>query len=100
EGDAQQPGAVSAMYTTVQTLRVQDGGVFYPEVLADRLNGVVSGGTLLGRVVNPFTLKELQTVSAPFAETILLSVRGAFSHLHPGDEAYVVADASSRTALL
>lgn len=100
DGAPRRPATAPALLTKVERLRLKDGGMFYPEVSADRLAGTVAGGTVLGRVVNPFTLKELQTVVAPFANTVLLALRGGYSHVEPGDDAFIVADAGSRAALL
>lgn len=78
-------------------IRTKHGGMFYPEVGADLLGTSVVGGTVLGRVVHSQTLREIETITAPYERTRLLSVRALFSAVHPGEIAYLVGDQSAVT---
>ncbi|MCL5951043.1 MAG: succinylglutamate desuccinylase/aspartoacylase family protein [Chloroflexi bacterium] len=69
------------------------GGVLYPEVGLDQLGKVVSGGTLLGRILSPYTFEEMEIFKAPFARNYMILVRGAITRVNPGDFVYMCANA-------
>lgn len=73
-------------------IRPKTGGVLYPEVFLDQLGQVVAGGTVLGRVVSPYTFEELEVISAPFEKNLMILLRGAITRVNPGDYAYMVAN--------
>ena len=80
-----------------RVVRTKHGGMFYPEVELDALGSTVPAGQVLGRVVHPLTLQELEVVEAPYERTRLLMLRGLFSTVHPGDVAYIVGNEGSAT---
>lgn len=79
----------------VAHVRPRTGGLFYPEVGFAALSTVQSGETVLGRVISPYTLSELEVLRGPFAENLLMAVRGRVSKVHPGDPAYIVGNAAT-----
>ena len=83
------------LFSATSMLRTKSGGMFYSEVAPRALNSTVSRGTVLGRIVHSQTLKELEIITAPFEETYLLMLRGAYGKVHPGELAFVVADRQS-----
>lgn len=70
----------------------RQGGILLSELSPDRLGETVPGGTVLGRVINPHTFDELETVTAPFKESILVLTRPSYTNVQPGDYGYMVAD--------
>ena len=76
-------------------IRPKTGGVLYPEVTLDQLGDVVPGGTVLGRVVSPYTFDELEVITVPFDENFMILLRGAITRVNPGDYAFMVANANA-----
>lgn len=66
----------------------------------ERLGEQIPGGTVLGRVVSPYTFEELEVIRAPFESTLLVLTRPAYSNVAPGDYGFMVADAASATSAL
>jgi hypothetical protein len=67
------------------------GGVLYPEVGLDKLGQVVPGGTVLGRIISPYTFEEMQVIRAPFEKSMMVLLRGAIARVNPGDYGYMCA---------
>lgn len=81
--------------STLVTVRPHHGGLLYPEVTLDQLTREVPGGTVLGRVVSPFTFETLETIKAPFERSILVLLREHVTKVEAGDYGFMVADADS-----
>jgi predicted deacylase len=77
------------------TIRTRAGGVFYPEIGLDQMCKVVPGGTVLGRVISPYTFEELEVIRAPFNESLIFLLFGAIARIHSGETAYMIADAET-----
>jgi predicted deacylase len=77
-------------------LRPSHGGLLISEKGFDDLGTVVPKGELLGTVISPYTFKELDRLTAPFNETLLLAtvLIRPFLKVYPGDYAFIVADMS------
>ena len=59
----------------------------------------VAGGTLLGRVVSPYTFETLEEIRAPYDRGVMILLRGAMMRVQPGDYGYMVANlATARPA--
>jgi len=71
-------------------LRPHVGGLWVPEVGRETLGQTVPGGTVLARVVSPYTFEELEVLHAPYPTTGLLMVRDRMSKVQPGDYAYIL----------
>lgn len=80
-------------------IRPRNGGLFLPELQPHALNTVVRGGSVLGRVVDPVRLEEIEVITAPYAETVILQARHTISRVHPGDYAYIVANRANARRL-
>lgn len=74
------------------TIRPNTGGVLYPEVGLDHLGKVVPGGSVLGRVISPYTFDELEVLEAPFERSLLVLVRATPTRVNPGDYAFMAAN--------
>ena len=78
-----------------RTVRPAHGGTFIPEVGLEVLGKTVPEGTLLGRVVSPYTFEELHRLVAPYPKTEVIQVRNRVSKVHPGEYAFIVGDGDS-----
>ncbi|MBI3998657.1 MAG: succinylglutamate desuccinylase/aspartoacylase family protein [Armatimonadetes bacterium] len=78
--------------TEVTTLRPGHGGLLYSELGADGMAREVPGGTLLGRVVSPYTFETLQELRAPYARSVVLLLRSGVTAVNPGDYAYMLGN--------
>jgi predicted deacylase len=94
DGDVVRPPS-QTIVTEMAVVRPRFGGVLYPEIGLDQLGKEVAGGTLLGRVVSPYTFDTLEEIRAPFNRGIMILLRGAMMRVNPGDYAYMVANAES-----
>lgn len=83
------------LFSTLETLRPQMGGMFYPEIRVDRLGGVVAAGELLGRVVSPVDYSTLEEFRCPFDEGRVVLLRPAIARINPGEFAYMIGDVAS-----
>ena len=73
-------------------LRVDHGGLFLPSLPIDRLNQPVAGGTVLGRVVDPYTLEPLQTLLAPWERGVLMMHKAGIAMVEAGLWVFNVGD--------
>lgn len=80
---------------TLVKVSPRNGGILLSEITPERLGETVPGGTVLGRVINPHTFDELEVITAPFDETIMVLTRPSYTNVLPGDYGYMVADAAS-----
>jgi predicted deacylase len=76
-------------------VRHKEGGLFLPAVDYRGLGQTVPKGTLVGRVISPYTFEVLEEIRAPFDPTVLIMVREMFSRVYPGDYAFIFGDGSS-----
>ena len=81
--------------TTLTVVRPRLGGLLQAEVGADRLGEIIPAGTVLGRVVDPYTFDELQVLSAPYDPTYLVLSRSPVTQVSPGDYGFMVADGAT-----
>lgn len=94
------PGEVqtTAGQRIISDLRVlgpRQGGILLSDFTPDRLGEEIAGGTVLGRVVSPYTFEELEVLTAPFDSTLLVLTRPAYTNVAPGDYGFMVADAAT-----
>jgi predicted deacylase len=94
DGEVVRP-ARQTIVTEMAVIRPRVGGVLYPEIGLDQLGHEVAGGTLLGRVVSPYTFETLEEIRAPFDRGYMILLRGAMMRVNPGDYGYMVANAES-----
>ncbi|HZV51045.1 MAG TPA: succinylglutamate desuccinylase/aspartoacylase family protein [Candidatus Dormibacteraeota bacterium] len=76
----------------IRILRPHHGGMMLSEIGVERLGQAVPVGTLLGRVVSPYTFETLEEVRAPFDPSIMVLTRQRFTKVEPGDYGFMVAD--------
>lgn len=82
-------------------LRPSHGGLVISNFGIKDLGRVLPKGTVLGKVVSPYSFAELEELTTPFEENLLLATlhRKPFSRVNPGDFGYIVADWSKTTWL-
>jgi predicted deacylase len=80
-------------------LRPGCGGLFVPEIGSDVMGRTVPKGTVLARVISPYTFDELEVLRAPFEPTYVMMARTRTSRVHPGDYAYLLGDGAAAERL-
>lgn len=61
------------------------------------LGSEVSGGTVLGRTISPYTFAELEVFTAPFRRSITVLVRQGTTKVEPGDYGYMIGNLETAT---
>lgn len=77
----------------VIAVRPEHGGLLVPALSLDALGTEVRAGTLLGRVISPYTFETLDELRAPFERSLLLLLRPVLTRVNPGDYAFMLGDA-------
>jgi uncharacterized protein len=80
---------------TLEKVSPRHGGILLCEYGPDRLGDTVPGGTVLGRVLSPYTFEELEVITAPYEESILILTRPSYTNVSPGDYGFMLADAAT-----
>jgi predicted deacylase len=82
----------------ITTLRPGHGGLLYSQLTTGHINQEIPKGTLLGRVVSPYTFETLEELRAPFERNVILLLRSGITPVNPGDYAYMFGNlAGART---
>ncbi len=74
----------------IATLRPHHGGLLLPEVTT--LGAEVRGGTVLGRVVSPYSCEELEVLRCPFARGIVVLAHLTANMVEPGIYGYMIGN--------
>jgi hypothetical protein len=69
--------------------------MLHPQIGLEQLGKEVAGGTLLGRVISPYTFETLEEIRAPFDRGVMILLRGGMMRVQPGDYGYMVANLDS-----
>jgi predicted deacylase len=81
------------VFTEMRVIRPHHGGLLYPGVKFSDINTVVPKDTLLGSVISPYTFEVLEEIRSPFERGLMILLRPTITKVHPGDYAYMVANA-------
>lgn len=92
EGQPILPPSVKIV-TDMRVIRPHFGGLLYPGITLKDIGQIIPKDTLLGTVVNPYTFETLEAIRSPFERGLVILLRGAITKVHPGDYAYMIADA-------
>ena len=95
EGEVSPAREDQVVVTTLTVVRPRVGGLLQAEVGADRLGDIVPAGTVLGRIVDPYTFEEVQVLRAPYDPTYLVLSRCPVTPVSPGDYGFMVADGAT-----
>jgi predicted deacylase len=90
-GDVVRP-AQQTIVTEMAVIRPRVGGMLHPVVGLDQLGKEVRGGTVLGRVISPYTYETLEEIRCPFDRGVMILLRGGMMRVNPGDYGYMVAN--------
>ena len=74
-----------------KVLRPSRGGIFYPVLGEEAIGTFVTGGTVLGRLLDPVSMETVELFEAPYPETAVLLLRPRLAVLEGGAMTYVVA---------
>jgi predicted deacylase len=74
----------------IKLVRPTQGG--FIETEAPALGERISGGSVLGRIVSPYTFEELEILSNPVTDGIMILSHLTRNIIEPGDYAYMVGD--------
>lgn len=77
----------------IDILRPRFGGLLLPEVRT--LGQVVPKGTLLSRVVNPYTLETLEEIRTTLDRSLMILAHLRANKVEPGDYGYMLGDMST-----
>jgi predicted deacylase len=94
DGQVEWP-ARQTIVTEMAVIRPRVGGMLHPEIRLDQLGAEVPGGTLLGRVLSPYSFETLEEIRSPFERGVMILLRGGMMRVQPGDYGYMVANAAS-----
>jgi predicted deacylase len=73
-------------------LRSTHGGLLYHDWEHAAIGRQVPKGTVLGRVVSPYTFEILEEIRAPYEQNIVFHIRAHDGLLHPGDYVFQCGD--------
>ena len=74
--------------SSIQTVRPRHGGIL--ETVAPDLGETVEQGAVLGRVVSPYTFEELEEITNPAANGVMILSHLTRNVVQPGDYGYMV----------
>lgn len=94
-GEATPPPAGQVVVETLTVLHPTVGGVMLSDFGVDRIGERIPKGTVIGRVVSPYTFEELQVITAPYEPSILVLGRESLTNVAPGDYGFMVADGAT-----
>ncbi|TDD25932.1 succinylglutamate desuccinylase/aspartoacylase family protein [Nonomuraea diastatica] len=94
-GDPVAPPEDQVIVDTLTTLRPAVGGTVVSDFGAARLGERVPKGTVLAKVVSPYTSEELEVITAPYEPSILVLGREHLTNVAPGDYGFMVADGAT-----
>ncbi|MCG5220049.1 M14 family metallopeptidase [Streptosporangium sp. KLBMP 9127] len=87
------PGQV--VVETLTVLRPTVGGTMLSSYGAAQIGERIPKGTVLARIVSPFTSEELEVLTAPYEPSILVLGREPLTNVTPGDYGLMLADGST-----
>lgn len=74
----------------IATLRPHHGGLLLPEVTT--IGAEVAGGQVLGRIVSPYSFKELEVIRCPFERGIVVLSQLTANVVEPGIFGYMIGN--------
>ncbi|MCA1552751.1 MAG: succinate dehydrogenase, partial [Chloroflexi bacterium] len=92
EGQPILPPSVKVV-ADMRVIRPHFGGLLYPGITLKDIGQIIPQNTLLGTVINPYTFETLEEIRSTFEHGLVILLRGAITKVHPGDYAYMIADA-------
>jgi predicted deacylase len=84
------PPPLQIVVSAIATLRTRMGG--FLETEAPELGGTIEEGSVLGRVVSPYTFEELEVIRNPVPRGLMILSHLTRNVVEPGDYAYMVGE--------
>ncbi|MGH9196118.1 MAG: succinylglutamate desuccinylase/aspartoacylase family protein, partial [Acidimicrobiia bacterium] len=84
------PPPKQTVLNEIAILRPHHGGLLLPEVTD--LGIEVTHGQILGRIVSPYSLEELEVVRCPFNRGIMVLTQRTANVVEPGIYGYMIGD--------
>jgi hypothetical protein len=81
----------------IRVMRPRQGGLCVPAG-ALAMGATIPGGTKLADIISPYDFETLETMIAPFAESVVVLARNYATRIQPGDYAFMMGDGASATA--
>ncbi|WP_051579798.1 succinylglutamate desuccinylase/aspartoacylase family protein [Pseudonocardia acaciae] len=94
-GSPSAPPVDQTIVTTLTVIQPRVGGVLLSEFGADQIGKSLAAGTVLGRILSPYTFEELEVITAPYEPSILVLTRESMTNVAPGDYGFMVADGAT-----
>ncbi len=76
-------------------IRPHHGGLLVPALGIDQIGAAITGGTLMGTVVNPQTFETLEEIHAPFERSLMVLLRAVATRIEVGDYAYIIGNGTN-----
>jgi len=93
EGEVERrPGQV--LMRDMKVMRPRHGGICVPRATLAP-GQVLTGGTALADIVSPYTFETLETMSAPFEESLVVLCRNYVTRIHPGDYGFMMGNGAT-----
>jgi len=86
------PGQV--LMREMKVMRPRQGGICVPRA-ALAPGQVLPGGTALADIVSPYTFETLETMTAPYDESIVVLCRNFATRIHPGDYGFMIGNGAT-----
>lgn len=90
EGDVERRAGQILMHD-MKVMRPRHGGICLPRARLQP-GQVLAGGTALADIVSPYTFEVLETMTAPYDESIVVLCRNYATRIHPGDYGFMMGD--------
>jgi hypothetical protein len=93
EGEVERrPGQI--LMRDMKVMRPRHGGICVPRATLAP-GQVLPGGTALADIVSPYTFDTLETMTAPFDESIVVLCRNYVTRIHPGDYGFMIGNGAT-----
>lgn len=93
EGEVERrPGQI--LIREMKVMRPRHGGICVPRASLSP-GQVLEGGTGLADIVSPYTFESLETMTAPFDDSIVVLCRNYVTRIHPGDYGFMMGNGAT-----
>lgn len=76
-------------------IRPHQGGMLVSELSVEQLGTAIPKGTVLGRVLSPYTFEELEVIEAPFEPSLVVLIRAGTTRIDPGEYTYMMGNGAT-----
>lgn len=80
----------------IKVMRPRHGGLCIPAGML-AMGATIAGGTKLADIVSPYDFDTLETMVAPYAESVVVLARNYATRIQPGDYTFMMGDGASAT---